>query len=133
MGKLKKWLSEYVSGPLAREAVKRSIVPAGLTAGAAYATADSVSMARVLVCLSVALLAPVALFAPLRRLARLRSNMANAMTLAAFVLLDLLCGFVAVRWTIAGWLSALVVVAMTVGGLFYSMWMMTFAVKLEEK
>lgn len=133
MGKLKEWFVKYISGPLAREAVKRSIIPVGITVGAAYATADSVSMSRVLVCLMVVVLAPVVVFALLRRLARLHSNLANALTLAAFVLLDLLCGLIAVRWTIAGWLSALVVVAMTIGGLFYSVWMMTFAVKLEEK
>lgn len=132
MGKLKEWFSEYIFGPLAREAVKRSIIPVGITAGTAYATADSVSMIRVLICLAVVVGVPVVLFALLRRLARMRSNLANALMLSAFVLLDLLCGLIAVKWTIAGWLSALVVVAMTVGGMFYSVWMMTFAVKLEE-
>ena len=132
MGKLKEWFSKYISGPLAREAVKRSIIPVGITAGTAYATADSVSMTRVLICMAVVVVVPVVLFALLRRLARMRSNWANALMLSAFVLLDLLCGLIAVRWAIAGWLSALVVVAMTVGGLFYSVWMMTFAVKLEE-
>ena len=132
MVKLKEWFAKCVSGPLAREAVKRSIIPAGITVGTAYATADSVSMARVLVCLAVVVLAPVVSFALLRRLARLRSNLVNALTLAAFVLLDLLCGLIAVRWTIAGWLSAAVVAALTAGGLFYSVWMMTFALKLEN-
>ena len=131
MDKIKEFLRMNITAPLAREAVRRSIVPVGLTVGAACATADSVSIGRVLVCLAVVLLAPVVVFAPLRTLVARRSNMINAMLLASFVLVDLLSGFIAVRWTIAGWLSAAVLLTMTVGGLFYNVWMMSFALKLE--
>ena len=131
MYKIKEFIKKNITAPLAREAVRRSIVPVGLTVGTAYAMVDSLSIGRVLVCLAVVLLAPVVVFAPLRALVAKRSNMINAMLLASFVLVDLLCGFIAVRWIIAGWLSAAVLLAMTVGGLFYNVWMMSFALKLE--
>lgn len=131
MEKLKTFLAGHLSKVL-QETVKRSLFPASLTLAVAYVTADTISWGRVITCLAGVLLLPVLVFLPIRWVVAQRSNRANAFLLAILTLTDLAFGFVAVRGRIAGWITALIVAALTLGGLFYNVGMMSFALRLEK-
>ena len=133
VGSMASGLGSWISGrKLAWTAAKQAAIPTGATA-VAVATADEVSFARVAVCLLAVLLLPLVLFAPMRGLVARRSNLINAVLLGGYSLADVALALCAVEWVVSGWLSGLVFVAMSAGGFFYSLAMMTFAHRLETK
>lgn len=129
--KISKWFAG-VSGTVTKEALKRSIIPAGGAIVLGTSWVESVYWPRVLACFLAMSFVPILFFALIRNLVAKRSNYVNAVLLFTLTFVDLICGLVAVRWTLAGWLSTLIVFLFTVGGLFYSVWLMTFALKLES-
>lgn len=116
----------------ARAVAKNGIITVGSVSAAAVLAADSVSWARVFWSLLLMFIVPVVGFCGIRRLVARRSNGVNALLLSVLTLYAALCGFFAVRWIIAGWLSMFIVLIFVVGGLFYNVWLMSFALKLEK-
>lgn len=86
---------------------------------------------RILLSFLVAFMMPLVFFAAIRSLVAKRSNGVNAALLAGLTTFDVLAGFFSVFWQIPGWKSALVVLVFAIGGFFYTMWLMTFATRLE--
>lgn len=126
-------IRERIAGRLAKEAAKRGLVPAGgVVAAVAAAAADSVSWTRVALCLAALLLVPLLLFGALRRLVARRSNGVNAAVLAGFTAFDGALGLVALRGSPSGGLQMAVEGAFLVGGLLYTVWAMSYALRLEK-
>ncbi len=132
MEKLKAFLRRRLADKLLLQTAKRGVLPAAATLATAYVTAEPLSPGRILLCMAGVLLLPVLFFAPVRTLVARRSNAVNALLLGGFTLADLLLGFVSVRGRIGGWMSALVVAVFTLGGFFYDVGMMSFALRLEK-
>ena len=98
----------------------------------AYCFGEHIYWARVVLAFLVAFVAPLLGFAVIKAMVKKRSNSVNAALLAILTLFDVLMGFFSIFWSVQGWKSASIVLAFAIGGLFYNVWLMTFALKLER-
>jgi len=124
-------IREKVGSWLAKNAIGRLTAPAGAVTLAAVCTGDPLSWKRIVAALAAVLIVPIAMFVFARTVVAKRSNAANAALLLSFVAFDVMCAAWAVRWSVESWTTALAAVAITAAGLFYNVWIMTFALKLE--
>lgn len=124
-------LGRKMAALFAMETGKRIVVPAGVAAAVAVWTATPVSWSRVVWASVAVVVLPLLFFAPVKSAVAKRSNVCNALLLFLFVAFDAISSAWAVRWSVDSWLAALVAAGMVVAGLFYDVWIMTFALKLE--
>lgn len=97
-----------------------------------YCFGEHIYWARVVLAFLLAFIGPLLGFVAIKCLVMKKSNLVNAALLATLTLFDVLLGFFSVFWSVQGWKSASIVLAFAIGGLFYNVWLMTFALKLER-
>ena len=127
------WMRGKICSWFAKKTAGRVIASAGAVATVAVCTANPVSWGRVVVAIVATLLVPLVAFVPVRAVVAKRSNGANAALLLAFMAFNALCAAWSVRWTVDSGLAALVAAVIVAAGLFYNVWIMTFALRLEDK
>lgn len=128
---LKKFFSSAAGQVMARLRWWLSAMGGGLLVASYFG--EYIYWPRVMMSFLIAFLVPVLLFAPIRNLVARKSNGINAVLLIGLTVFDIVMGHFAVFWQVVGWKSSLIVLVFTVVGLFYNIWMMTFALKIGEK
>ena len=127
---IKKFLSSAVGQIMARLKWYLSAMGGGLLVASYFG--EYIYWPRVMMSFLIAFLVPVFLFAPIRNLVARKSNGVNAALLAGLTVFDIVMGLFAVFWQVVGWKSSLIVAVFAIGGLIYNVWLMTFALKLEQ-
>lgn len=129
---VKSFLFGIATQPLKRTALRmvfKRVLCASIPTIAAVVVSP-VSWTLVLGCLLVAFALPLLAIVPMRKLVARKSNCVNAFLLGTLTLVDVACGLCAVGWTVEGWVASLVVLSFIVGGLFYNVWLLSFADRL---